>query len=84
MSVSIPNSMEIELFYDQVNNLARAIKDSKEYKEMKQEIGRIIKEYEHIKQIHGFFVDEKENIERITLYLRGRINELKEKLHSEI
>ena len=37
-----------------------AANDSKEYKEMKQEIGRIIKEYEHIKQIHGFFVDEKE------------------------
>ena len=37
-----------------------AANDSREYKEMKQEIGRIIKEYEHIKQIHGFFVDEKE------------------------
>lgn len=37
-----------------------------------------------VRQLYDETLDEKENIERITLYLRGRINELKEKLHSEI
>ena len=36
-----------------------AANDKGEFKEIKRELGNIIKEYKDIKQVHGFFVDKK-------------------------
>ena len=67
-----------------------ASNDSKDYKDIKNSINKIVKEYKNIIQIHGFYVDEEYNLVSVDLVFNfdeenplKSIEEIKNKLEKK-